>query len=233
VLLARGVSRQDSTAAAARRRFDALLTLHVEDIDRACRLSDAQKKKLQLMGRGDIKRVFDTYEEAKHRFNLLNNNVQRLQEVVQDVQPLQTSMQGDLFNDSSLLAKSLRHTLTGEQPAQYEAAAKERRAFRHRAQIELAVTMIEQATPLRDAQRRELVALLTSETKPTRASGQYDFYLVMYQIGRIPEEKFKPLLTDTQWKVLDRQLAQYKAVVPNLRQNGLLPDDDGADAPQE
>jgi hypothetical protein len=227
------VFQQDRTAAAARRRFDALLTLHVEDIDRACQLSDAQKNKLQLMGRGDIKRVFDTYEKAKHRFNLLNNDVQRLQEVMQDVTPLRLTAQTGLFDGDSLLAKALRNTLTPDQLARYDAAAKERRAFRHRAQIELAVDMIEQAMPLRDARRRELVALLTSETKPTRASGQYEFYLVMYQIGRIPEEKIKPLLTDPQWKVLNRLVAQYQGVVPNLRQNGLLPDDDGADAPQE
>jgi hypothetical protein len=220
-------------AAGARRRFDALLTLHIEDIDRACQLSDAQKNKLQLLGRGDIKRVFDSYEKAKHRFNLLNNDVQRLQEVMQDVTPLRMISQTGLFESDSLLAKALRNTLTPDQLTRYDAAAKERRAFRHSAQIELAVAMLEQAMPLRDARRRELIALLTSETKPTRASGQYEFYLVMYQIDRIPEEKIKTLLTDPQWKVLNRLLAQYQGVVPNLRQNGLLPDDDGADAPQE
>jgi hypothetical protein len=226
------VFQQDRNAAGARRRYDSLLTLHVEDIDRACQLSDAQKKKLQLLGRGDIKRMFDGYENAKRQFNLLHNDVQQIQQVMPLVRPFQMAAQADLFQDDSLLAKSLRHTLTDEQFARYDAAARERRAFRHRAQVELAVNLFEQAVPLRDAQRRALVTLLTSETKPPRRSGQYDYYVFMYQFGRIPEEKIKPLLSDTQWKVLDRLLAQYKAVVPNLRQNGLLPDDDDdADAP--
>jgi len=225
----RWVFNQYGSADAARKRFESHLTLQIDDLDRACQLTDEQKKKLELIGRGDIKRIFDSYEKAKHRFKLLNNDVQKLNEVAQDIRVFQ--MASGPFEADSLFSKSLRHTLSDEQFAKFDAVVKERRAFRHRAQIELAVNNLEQTLPLRDSQRQEFIALLTKETKPMRASGYYDFYLIMYQLDRIPEEKVKPLFSAAQWKALERQIGQYKGIIPNLRQNGyLVDDDDAADA---
>ena len=148
---------------------------------------------------------------------------------MQDIRPLQTA--GGPFEPDSLFVKSVRHALTEWQVPSFEAAAKERRAFRHRAQVELSVDMLEQTMPMRDAQRQALVELLMQNTKPTHFGGYYDFYLVMEQLGRIPEEKVKPLFSPLQWKVLERQIAQYKGIVPNLRQNGyLIEEDDDAEA---
>ena len=53
----------------ARTRFDAALALRIEDLERNCGLTEAQKKKLKLAGRGDVKRVFDRVEEEKRGFN--------------------------------------------------------------------------------------------------------------------------------------------------------------------
>jgi hypothetical protein len=91
--------------------------------------------------------------------------------------------------------------------------------------------MLEQSMPLRDAQRRELIELLTKETKPVRATGYYAYYVVMDRIGRLPEARLRPLFTDVQWKVLERQVGQYKGVLANLRRNGILVDDDEDESP--
>src|SRR5438477_5906783 len=50
-------------AGVARNKLDSLLALHVDDLERACGLTPAQKKKFVLAGRGDIKRFFDRVEE--------------------------------------------------------------------------------------------------------------------------------------------------------------------------
>jgi hypothetical protein len=224
------VFQQDRNAAGARKRLDALLTLQVEDIDRACQVTGAQRQKLQLAGRGDIKRFFNRCDEVRQRFQLVRHDQHKVQEVWQEVGPLQRTLQSGLFHDGSLLHKSLRGTLTAEQLARYDAAARERRAFRHRATVELAVTVLEQGMPLLDAQRREVIALLTREMKPLRKSGQYEFYAVMYQLGRLPEGKLRALFGDARWKVMSRQLDQFRGLEPFLKQNGLWPDgDDGAD----
>jgi hypothetical protein len=120
----------------------------------------------------------------------------------------------------------LPHTLTEEQFARHSAITRERRAFRHRANIELAVTILEQTTPLRDAQRQELLTLLTKQTKPPRKSGQNDYYVVMVQLGRLPQEKLKALFDAAQWRIVNQQLAQFKGLEAFLKQSGQLPDED-------
>ena len=46
-----------------RQRLDSVLTLKVEEVERACSLTEAQSKKLRLAGRGDIKRFSDRVDE--------------------------------------------------------------------------------------------------------------------------------------------------------------------------
>lgn len=223
------VFQQDSNATAARRRLTAQMALQIEDIDRACQLTEAQQKKLHLAGQGDLKRFFDRYEKVKQKFQSMKHDQEKFQEIWQDITPLQMALQAGLFYDDSLLYKSLPNTLTGDQLTRYDAIVGERRAFRHRATIELAVTLLEQALPLRDAQRQELITLLTKETKPPRKSGQYDYYRILTQLGRVAEAKLKPLFDNTQWKILNRQLDQFKGMELALKQSGQLAND--ADEP--
>ncbi len=215
------VFNNEGNAATARKRFDELLKLRIEEIDLNCQLTDEQKQKLHLMGCGDIKQIFDSFEKAKRQFKLLDNDVQKLQEILPLRRPVQQAQQR-LLQDGSLFAKSLRHTLTREQFARYEVVDRDRREFQHRAQIELAVHTFEESVPLRDAQRRELLALLTKELKPVRISSPYSFYVLMSQIALLPDHKIKPLLTDTQWKVWEKHSRLYKNVIAELRQEGIV-----------
>ena len=120
------VFQQDRNASGARLRMEALLTLHLEEMDRACQLSVAQKQKLRLIGHGDIKRIFDAFDIVKRRFNSFENDMNWLQEVMPDLTPVQTSVQSGPFDADSLLMKSFRHVLTADQAAKYEAVSRER-----------------------------------------------------------------------------------------------------------
>lgn len=215
----------------ARQQFDSTLTLQIDAIDRAAHLSAEQKAKLRMIGHGEIKRVFDNFEQAKARFNELDNDTQKLAEVLQEFGSPQ--QQGGPFGETSVFFKSMRHTLNAEQWKQLDAVERERRAYRHRAQIELAVGMLDQTMPLRDEQRRAFLDLLARKTKPARSfQGVYDYYVLMYQIGQIPETEVKPIFSETQWKVLQQQIDQYRQILPNLRRSGyLIEDDDSAEEP--
>jgi hypothetical protein len=220
------VFQQQVNASGARRRLDSLLALQTSEIDRVCQLSDAQKKKLQLAGRGDIKRFFDRYEKVKQRFQKVKHDEQKFQEIWNDINPLQMTLQAGLFHDDSFLHKSLRNTLTDEQFARYDVVACDRRALRHRAGLEMVVAVLEvQGSPLREEQRREFLTVLTNKTKPPRKSSQYEYYFIMFQLARLPESDVKPLFDNMQWKVVTRLLAQVKAAEPWLRQSGQLPDE--------
>jgi hypothetical protein len=220
------VFQQDRKASTARKRLASTLVIQLEAIDRASRLTDPQKQKLQLAGRGDVKRFFDRYETAKQKFHLVKDDQQKFQEIWQDINPLQTSLHAGLFDGDSLFYKSLHNTLTDEQRARHDVVDRERREFSHRASIELAVNTWEQSVPLREAQRRELITLLTNQTKMPRKSGSYDYYLIMYQLSQLPEEKLKPQFDEIQWKIVGRQLAQAKGWGQFLRTAGVLANDD-------
>ena len=45
--------------------------------------------------------------------------------------------------------------------------------------------------------------------EPPIAFGQYDYYLVMYRLARLPEKDVKPLLDERQWKLMRQQFNQY------------------------
>jgi len=222
----RWVFSQDQTADRVRNKFESLLNTRVDQIERTCELTLTQVRKLRLMGQGDIKRFFDTFETANNHFKAINNDPGRIQEVQADLAPVRAALQGGPFTDDSLLNKSLRTTLTDEQFVKYDGMAGERRAFRHRANIELAVSMLEQAMPLREAQRRDLIALLEKETSPPKKGGQYEAYLILNQMTHVPEAKLKAILSDTQQRVLGVQVIQFATYLANLRQSGMVADED-------
>ncbi len=114
--------------ARARQRFDVQLNFRIAAIDGICRLTETQKDKLRLAGRGDIARFFDRFESVKQTFQSREHGPQILVEFQQAVRPLQAAV-NDLFQEDSLLYKTLPNTLTAEQRAAYEAMVHERRAF--------------------------------------------------------------------------------------------------------
>lgn len=216
-------------AGAARQRLEQILAVQVEAIGHGCRLTAAQQKKLQLAGRGDVKRFYDRYTALKTKYQPVMNDQEKVQEIWQALTPLRTQLTAGLFNADSFLQRCVSHTLTREQTTHYEKLTDERRTFRHEANIELVVCMLEQAMPLRATQRRDFIALLMKETQPPRRSGTYDYYALMVRISNLPEEKLQPLLTAPQLKVLRPQWQRYRGMEQQLRAAGQWPEDDEED----
>jgi hypothetical protein len=220
----------DKWISEARQELEWQLTVHIEDIDRACSLTDAQRKKLQLAGRGDIKRFCDGYEQVKRKSQVAEHREENLQDLQQEANYLLISLSTGLFLEHSLLVKSLRSTLTDEQFARYEAKALKGRALRHGESVlnaaamlklgfELAAARLGRNTVLREEQRQDLITLIMHETKPSRRPGRYDPQVLILQLGRLPEEKLKRLFDDDQWEIMKREMARYQ----QLKQDGLLP----------
>ncbi len=85
------------------------------------------------------------------------------------------------------------------------------------------MAQLDQSVGFRDDQRRKLVDLIVNETSMPTRFGQYDYYLVLYQAGKISEAKLKPLFEVRQWALLNRQLNQGRGMEQFLRTQGLLP----------
>ena len=144
---------------------------------------------------------------------------------------MQMTLQTGLFSDASFLHKAIRKTLNAEQTQRYDAVDLERRTFRYHAKIDLVVAMLENSLPLRDDQRQRVRKLLRYETQPPRKFGQYDYYVVMYQLSKLPEEKLKPIFEEAQWRLLSKQFQQARGMEQFLKQNQLLagPEDAAVD----
>jgi hypothetical protein len=212
----------------ARTRLDSTLALRLEDLGRTCGITEAQKKKLKLAGRGDVKRFFDRVEELKRRFQALSDpNVN----IWQEIQPLQIEINAGLFGDSSLYAKTIRSTLTADQTTRYESVLKQRRLARYRSTVAWFVVHVDKGLGLRDDQRQRFVELLINETRPPRKFGQGDYWYLMLQTARVPEAKLKTVFDAPQWRLLSRQFAQARGMEQWLKTNGVVPDDGTAPPP--
>ena len=222
----RWVFRQDGNSSRARQRLDSLLVTQIGNIEQTCTLTDAQKAKLHLAGRGDIKRFFDRYEIIKRKSQAIQHNQQNFQEIQQELDAVRLTLQAGLFDESSFLFKVLPNTLTSEQLARYDEMVRERRAARQRGNIERVVGLFQRSISLRDAQRRQLITLMTNETKLPLRSGPNDYYVLLLQLCRLPEEKLKPLFDEPQWMIVSRDLARWKRELDRLKQSGQLPDED-------
>jgi hypothetical protein len=114
-------------ADAARTRFGARLASKVASIDRICQLTDAQKQRLELAGRGDIKRFFDRIDSLQPPFQghgVLDDKEFREWSSRLSVEAimLRRILKAGVFEDGSLFAKTLKTTLSADQAAAYAAA---------------------------------------------------------------------------------------------------------------
>jgi hypothetical protein len=88
----------------------------------------------------------------------------------------------------------------------------------------MVLSNIENSISLRADQRQRLLKLLLDETEPPKKFGQYDFYVVLLQAGRLGEAKLRPIFDDAQWQSLKKVLDQYRGLEMFLKQQGYLPE---------
>jgi hypothetical protein len=206
-----------------RRRLEFSLTARVSRVDRICLLSDAQRKKLQLAGRGDIKQFFDRVESSRRKLRQEPLDRTALQSVLKEIRRLPHGARPELFGAKSLFEKILSRTLTAEQLARYETVTLREHVARHRATIKWVVGNLDSTLQLSRAQHHQLEALLVEETQPPERFGEYDYYGVVYQMSLFPEKKIRRILEDEQWVKLARQFAEASRLGPTLREGGFLP----------
>lgn len=215
---------------AARNKLDSMLTLNIESLDRICRLTPFQKKKLTLAGHGDIKRFFDRIADLRKKFTKDKNDQNAWQKLWQEVQPLRNSFNTGFFEGDSIFAKAIKSTLSPEQTARHKQVLLERTHYRYWAKVDLALEVVNNEVGFTDDQRAQMLKLLKEETKPPLKLGENDYYVVLYQLSRIPEARLKPVFDDYQWKYLKRQLDQGRGMAMFLKQNGFIPDEKGVKA---
>lgn len=103
---------------ATRAALDRLLTRRIGLVDLRCGLTDAQKRKLQLAGRGDIKRLLDRIDQIRPEFTEVKEDATRRDAFfVEKIVPFESVLHTGPFDGNSLYAKTLATSLTPEQSA--------------------------------------------------------------------------------------------------------------------
>jgi hypothetical protein len=202
---------------------DSEITLMVESIDRSCHLNDEQKNKLRLAGHGDYARFNQKVDDLRSECVGKTYDQNAMNELYQKFEPLTTQYQAGLLGSTSLFAKVVHRALAPEQREEYEAAEAERRKTRHEAKVRLFVAVLEQSCPLKASQRDALVALLLKETRPALRSSEYDWYVVVVQAAKIPDDKLKPNLDKAQLMYFKKITQQARGMEAQLKQAGVLP----------
>jgi hypothetical protein len=115
---------KDEDAANVRCLLELALDRRIGVVDQACRVTDAQKSKLRLAGRGDIKRFFDRVEGLRpmRPHAAQNDNLPELCGFAFREDATAPARRFGLFEQSSLFSKTLKTSLAEGQAAAYEAS---------------------------------------------------------------------------------------------------------------
>ena len=213
-------------------RLDTMLAQKLEDLQKVCKVSDAQKEKLRLAGRGDINRFLEEVEVKRKKFEEVRRDQNKFGQFYQQIQPLRATFQAGLFADGSFFAKALKRNLDGAEAARFDADRREHSAFRYAASVDMLTARLGLALGLTDDQRGRASRVIIDNTRPPKAMGQQEFNVVFYQASTVPLAKFKDILDADQIKVLERHFAQTRFQERNLKANGYVPDDGPAPKPR-
>jgi hypothetical protein len=220
-------------AVRARAHLEAILSQLVDEYDRICGLSPAQRKKLEVAGRGDIKRFFDRVDETRRKFREHEGpwDRNRLNAAWQEARPLQQALRQDWFQEQSLFCKALHHTLNEDQVARYEQELHDRAVFLYRAAVGWAAVTLASSMGWNDQQRQRFENVILEETRTPKKSHPQVYFVVLCQAARIPEEKLRPIFDELQWRLLRQELIRARSVERSLRNDGFVPDEGPASAP--
>jgi hypothetical protein len=209
----------DGGADRARARLEARLAWEIRRIDQVYGLSPEQKHKLEVAGRGDIKRLFDDVRKQQERLESARGDVLQYRAILKGLKPLRVDAHL-LFIDGSLFAKTLKTTLSPAQRARYE---KDRRDF-YRGRVEWAVSFLEQRLRLSRDQCERITTLIVAESQPLRRYGESDFSAILFQASQLPEGKLRPIFDEDQWLLLAGQFQDVKRLERDLVAEGYLPE---------
>jgi hypothetical protein len=219
-----GVIMRDPTNTSARQmdlRCQSLIDMRIDAVDRICHLTDAQKAKLRLAASGDVKKFRDSYLQLSSKYVNTKRDPNDVNEVFALIQPLRTQWQTGILGDQSLFQRVIPATLQPQQVTAFQEEETSRNKIRYQAKVKLAITSLDNTLALTDKQRTAFEQLLLN-TPPPKIFGQMDYYYVLTQLSKLPEEKLKPIFDARQWKIIQQAVQRGRAFQNMLVQQGVM-----------
>jgi hypothetical protein len=91
-----------------RQQLDKLLEKKLREVEQIFLLTDAQKRKLKLAGKGDLQRLLDIVEDAHREFDHARTEASRLVELQKQLRLVDVRVSEGPFEMGSLFSKTLR-----------------------------------------------------------------------------------------------------------------------------
>ena len=205
------------TADGLRKHLETRLNSRLDALHYTCHLTTAQRKKLQLAGRGDIKRLMDRIDPIFR--GPANSTVDEIRRLAAETSDLGKDLDG-LFGAGSFFSKAMITTLTHEQFAQNERALREKNSAWYVSAVTDAVRKLARIVDLSDVQAEKLSKLILTETTPPQKFGSADYAFVMFRASKLPEAKLRVILDERQWSALKSQLASWADAEGILKKQG-------------
>jgi hypothetical protein len=91
-----------------RGQLDSLLASELQALDRTFQLTEAQRRKLRLAGRGDIKHLLDQIDDSRTELERACEDIRQLPALQASLLLIDVRVSKGLFQTDSILAKTLR-----------------------------------------------------------------------------------------------------------------------------
>ena len=104
----------EQSESSRQRHLDEILQARIKAATREHKLTAAQRAKLRLAGRGDIKRFFDEVADKRSTFEIERQSYRTGRVALQRLVPLSQIYQEGPFGDGSLFAKTLQRINGGQ-----------------------------------------------------------------------------------------------------------------------
>jgi hypothetical protein len=184
-----------------------------------CSLTIAQRRKIELAGRGDIK---DWIDRAEHLRAILTSDSGKpmreaeeaeFDQLVREMQVLQAERESGLFGASSFFRKALLHSLTPQQRDALDAFDRDRRV----GVIDRVLTS--SPTPanlLSHRGQKRVTSYLANKCPDMPLKGPWPWYIVFLQADEHSKELQK-MLSDDDWQFLNAQVTRARKAERELR----------------
>ena len=203
-----------------REHFEKVLDEQILALDAGYSLTDTQKRKLSLAGRGDIRQYGERLEDlSMPRGEIREGDRQVMAALEKQMHELAVfQSQSDPFGDESLFQKTMRGILT---PGQLADAAYLTSACQVAAHI-ASWDELTKGIKLTPEIRHKLAWLVATKSTPPRGHSRDPYYVVLLQLAYLKDE-VRPLFSKAEWPAIERELEQARGLEPYLRKIGVWP----------
>lgn len=211
-------------AAGARRQLHSQLAGLVREMDFACDLSLEQERKLELAGRGDVKRFFEEIDRLWQDAKAVVTPIAKNEHVVTEARRMQVRFRHGLFeSDDSLLEKVAGVTLNPKQRTAYQELKADRRRLDYEAHVLAVIDRLQRNLELSEPQRRHLLDVMRQQTRPPQQWGTLTTAIVMRHMAMIPRSELLATLNEYQRTELEEVFKRVEDWDAELRRDGWRP----------